>query len=273
MVDMCRRRQNECWRKDNVEFNKKYQQCIIVTVLKHCINDFILTSYHLTYINSHRVTCPWTKHPKPLTNICMRSATEVFKLPNQHDWGSYNWQYCQNSKVKLRIPRQRLRRGLWQFESDLCTWKYWRWYIEVYRRREVFVSADFSNWFFSHHQGFFQWHLNCWTLGIMVQLTQLLFTRKCVRVTNRLFSYLIFFMVVFPCIINLCFRQPTRCSSKQSLFIYCQVTLHVSGVFRTHYQEYTICSYNHGYKSCCKLQRYHVEEDFSLEEWFIFVNL
>jgi hypothetical protein len=31
---------------------------------------------------------------------------------------------------------------------------------------------------------------------------------------------------------------------------YCQATLHVSGVSRTHHQEYTNCSYNHWYRSC-----------------------
>jgi len=30
---------------------------------------------------------------------------------------------------------------------------------------------------------------------------------------------------------------------------YCQVTLHVSGVSRTHHQEHTSCSYKHWYKS------------------------
>ena len=35
-----------------------------------------------------------------------------------------------------------------------------------------------------------------------------------------------------------------------SLYLfYCQVTLHVSGVFRTHHQEYTNCSYNHWYST------------------------
>jgi hypothetical protein len=54
-----------------------------------------------------------------------------------------------------------------------------------------------------------------------------------------------------------------------SLYLfYCQVTLHVSGVFRTQHQEYTNCNYNHWYKSCCKLQRYPVEENCSLEDWF-----
>jgi hypothetical protein len=33
------------------------------------------------------------------------------------------------------------------------------------------------------------------------------------------------------------------------ILLYCQVTLHVSGVFRTHYQEYRNCSYNHWYTS------------------------
>ena len=35
-----------------------------------------------------------------------------------------------------------------------------------------------------------------------------------------------------------------------SLYLfYCQVTVHVSGVSRTHHQEYTNCSYNHWYRS------------------------
>ena len=35
-----------------------------------------------------------------------------------------------------------------------------------------------------------------------------------------------------------------------SLYLfYCQVTLHVSGVSRTHHQEYTNCSYNHWHRS------------------------
>ena len=32
--------------------------------------------------------------------------------------------------------------------------------------------------------------------------------------------------------------DPTRCNSMQ-VFIYCKITLHVSGVHRTHHQEYT----------------------------------
>ena len=30
------------------------------------------------------VTCPQTQHPKPITQICMCSAKDFFKLPNQH---------------------------------------------------------------------------------------------------------------------------------------------------------------------------------------------
>jgi hypothetical protein len=69
------------------------------------------------------------------------------------------------------------------------------------------------------------------------------------------------------------FRRPTRCSSKQYLF-YCQVTLHVSGVFRTHHQEYTNCSYNHWYKSWIwwyngkiRLKRVHGRAGTSLWTW------
>ena len=51
---------------------------------KHCINELILPSHQLTYINPHMVTCPQTQHPKPITNIGMCSAKGIFKLPNQH---------------------------------------------------------------------------------------------------------------------------------------------------------------------------------------------
>ena len=34
------------------------------------------------------------------------------------------------------------------------------------------------------------------------------------------------------------YNKPTRCSSSQSLLFHCRVTLHVSGVFHTHHQEY-----------------------------------
>ena len=32
-------------------------------------------------------------------------------------------------------------------------------------------------------------------------------------------------------------QVPTRCNSIQ-VFIYCKITLHVSGIYRTHHQEY-----------------------------------
>jgi len=54
-----------------------------------------------------------------------------------------------------------------------------------------------------------------------------------------------------------------------SLYLfYCHVTVHVSGVSRIHHQEYTNCSYSHWYKSCCKLQRYRVDENCGLGNWF-----
>jgi hypothetical protein len=54
---------------------------------------------------------------------------------------------------------------------------------------------------------------------------------------------------------------------QSSLYLfYCQVTLQVSSVSRTHHQNYINCSYNHWHKSCCKLQRYRVEENYSLKE-------
>ena len=54
--------------------------------------------------------------------------------------------------------------------------------------------------------------------------------------------------------------------------IYCQVTLHVSEVSSTHHQEYANCSYNHWYRSRCKLQRYHLDESCGLENWFKLLN-
>jgi hypothetical protein len=59
-----------------------------------------------------------------------------------------------------------------------------------------------------------------------------------------------------------------------SLYLfYCQVTLHVSGVFRPHHQEYMKCSYNHWYKSYCKLQRYHVKENSLLHDSFVIYSM
>jgi len=45
------------------------------------------------------------------------------------------------------------------------------------------------------------------------------------------------FIFVVPCIVILGWRNPTRCYSMQK-FIYCYITLHVSGVHRAHHQEY-----------------------------------
>jgi len=46
------------------------------------------------------------------------------------------------------------------------------------------------------------------------------------------------------------YLEVQRNADLNSLYIfYCQVTLHVSGVSRTHHQEYTNCSYNHWYRS------------------------
>ena len=65
------------------------------------------------------------------------------------------------------------------------------------------------------------------------------------------------------------YLEDQRDAVLSSLYLfYCQVTLHVSGVSRTHHQEYTNCSYKHWYKSCCKLQRYHLDENCGLESWF-----
>jgi len=46
------------------------------------------------------------------------------------------------------------------------------------------------------------------------------------------------------------YLEDQRDAVLNSLYLfYCQVTLHISGVPRTHHQEYTSCSYNHWYKS------------------------
>jgi hypothetical protein len=47
------------------------------------------------------------------------------------------------------------------------------------------------------------------------------------------------FMFIVPCIVDLYYNKPTRCRSSQSILLYCRVTLHVSGAFHTHHQEYT----------------------------------
>ena len=52
-----------------------------------------------------------------------------------------------------------------------------------------------------------------------------------------------------PCIAILCYNNPTRCSCTQSILFYCNVTLHVSGAFHTHHQEYINCIYSLRYRS------------------------
>jgi hypothetical protein len=46
------------------------------------------------------------------------------------------------------------------------------------------------------------------------------------------------FMFMVPCIANLYYNKPTRCSCLQSISFHCRVTLHVSGAFHAHHQEY-----------------------------------
>ena len=46
------------------------------------------------------------------------------------------------------------------------------------------------------------------------------------------------FMFMVPYIVNLYCNKPTRCSCSQSILYHCRVTLHVSGAFHTHHQEY-----------------------------------
>ena len=45
------------------------------------------------------------------------------------------------------------------------------------------------------------------------------------------------FIFVVPCIVILGWRNPKRCNCMQ-IFIYCLITLHVSGVHRAHHQAY-----------------------------------
>ena len=46
------------------------------------------------------------------------------------------------------------------------------------------------------------------------------------------------FMFMVRCIVILHHNNPTRCSCAQSVSFHCSVTLHVSGAFHTHHQEY-----------------------------------
>jgi hypothetical protein len=65
------------------------------------------------------------------------------------------------------------------------------------------------------------------------------------------------------------YLEEQRDAVLSSLYLfYCQVTLHVSGVSRSHHQDYTKCSYNHWYKSYSILQRYNLDESCGLENWF-----
>ena len=89
--------------------------------------------------------------------------------------------------------------------------------------------------------------------------------RWCVRyiVAKLLFRYL----------------EDQRDAVLSSLYLfYCQVTLHVSGVSRTHHQEYTNCSFNHWYRwwiwRCSdkiRLKRAHGRAAASLWPFFKFM--
>ena len=59
--------------------------------------------------------------------------------------------------------------------------------------------------------------------------------------------------------------------------LYCQVTLHVSGVSRAHHHDYTNCSYNHWYKSWIwrcndkiRLKRVHGRTAVAARPWTLF---
>ena len=52
-----------------------------------------------------------------------------------------------------------------------------------------------------------------------------------------------------PCIATLYHNNPTGCSCAQSVSFHCRVTLHVSGAFHTHHQEYINCIYSLRYRS------------------------
>ena len=46
------------------------------------------------------------------------------------------------------------------------------------------------------------------------------------------------FKFMVPCFAIPYYNNPTRCSCAQSILFHCRVTLHVSGAFHTHHQEY-----------------------------------
>jgi len=45
------------------------------------------------------------------------------------------------------------------------------------------------------------------------------------------------------------YNNPTSCSCAQSISFHCSFTLHVSGAFHTHHQEYINCIYSLWYRS------------------------
>jgi len=57
----------------------------------------------------------------------------------------------------------------------------------------------------------------------------------------------LYMLTVLPFYMNVCrwqhwvflyYNKPTRCSCLQSILFHCRVTLHVTGAFHTHHQEY-----------------------------------
>jgi len=63
-------------------------------------------------------------------------------------------------------------------------------------------------------------------------------------------------MFMVPCILDLYYSKPTRWSCSQSILFYCRFTLHVSGAFHAHHQEYTKLYHSLWYRSYCNVQRY-----------------
>ena len=78
------------------------------------------------------------------------------------------------------------------------------------------ITFAFFSWLL-HHVSRWWWMQRCRVFGNLLH-------------TDRHFVFTV------PCIVTLCWKDPTRCNSMQ-VFIYCKYTLHVSGVHRTHRQE------------------------------------
>jgi hypothetical protein len=123
----------------------------------------------------------------------MFSAKDVFKLPNQ------------NVEVLIIANIVVIQRQSWGFQArgwgEIVRVSNWLMYLNILKvvywgvkEKRCFCLSRLQYLLFSHHQGSIQCHLNCWTLGIMFQLTQLLFTSKCVHVNNRIFSDFLFFI-------------------------------------------------------------------------------